>query len=203
MRQSHKKDYEGMENHVLVEKCKENDTIALEILLKRHERIIYNTLYHLDPCRMDTNDLVQEVLYKIARNVKNIRNPKTFKYWVNQIIMNLFYDTLRKKTRTIKTISIDSPIVNKDKEDIFPGIDVPDTAQKPCESTLASELDVVIKKAIAELPEQFKTVIVLRELQGLSYEDIASLTGTNIGTVKSRLARARSKLQQLIKPYIN
>lgn len=203
MKHGHKKDYESMEIHTLVERCRENDTLALEVLLKRHERIIYNTLYHLDPCRMDTNDLVQEVLYKIARNIRNIRNPKTFKYWVNQIVMNLFYDTLRKKTRTIQTISIDAPIVNKDKEETYAGIDVPDTAQKPCESSLGTELDIIIKKAIAELPEQFKTVIVLRELQGLSYEDIASLTGTNIGTVKSRLARARSKLQQLIKPYLN
>ena len=67
---------------------------------------------------------------------------------------------------------------------------------------LGSELDKKIKQAIENLPEQFRLVIVLRELQGLSYEEIAEITKTNIGTVKSRLARARAKLQEQIKPYL-
>ena len=69
-------------------------------------------------------------------------------------------------------------------------------------SSKTTELDRKIHAAISDLPEQFRTIIVLREIQGLSYEEIASLTETNIGTVKSRLARARLKLQEVLEPYL-
>ncbi|MDD3149908.1 MAG: sigma-70 family RNA polymerase sigma factor [Candidatus Gastranaerophilales bacterium] len=197
------KNYSDLEVYELVEKCQLDDKQALEELLRRHEKIIYSTLYHLDPKREDIADLVQEVLVKVAKNVKKIRNPKTFKYWLNQIIMNLFYDELRKKTRKIQTISMDTAFVNKLEDEIPQGFDVEDMAKKPHEEILGGELDEIIKKGIDELPEQFRIVTVLRELQGLSYEEIAQLTGTNIGTVKSRLARARAKLQEIIKPYLS
>lgn len=182
-------------------KCQQDDRLALEELVKRNERNIYNTLYHLDPNRSDLADLTQEVLFRMARSVKNLRNPGTFKFWLNQIITNLFYDELRRKTRRLATISMDVPYAESDS-DIQAAREIPDIAKIPEERTLGSELDNHIKEAIENLPEQFRIVVVLRELQGLSYDEIAEITKSNIGTVKSRLARARSKLQEQIKPYL-
>jgi RNA polymerase sigma-70 factor (ECF subfamily) len=89
-----------------------------------------------------------------------------------------------------------------DSEGHNPTQDIPDRRTLPDTGVLNAELDQKIHDAIASLPEQFRMMIVLREIQGLSYEEIASLTDSNLGTVKSRLARARLKLQEMLKPYL-
>ena len=174
---------------------------ALEELVKRNQKIVYISLYQLAPERNDLQDLTQEVLLRMCRSIKSLRNVKTFKYWLNRIVTNLFYDELRKKSRRIKPISMDEPQFEDDGYNSTR--DIPDKEAMPQELALNSELDRKIQAAISELPEQFRTIIVLRELQGLSYEEIASLTDTNIGTVKSRLARARGRLQEVLKPYLD
>ena len=81
-------------------------------------------------------------------------------------------------------------------------IHIPDKKCKPLEKCLSNELDNVIKKEMQQLPDYFRIPIVLRELQGLSYDEIAQITKTNVGTVKSRISRARSRLQEGLKDYI-
>jgi RNA polymerase sigma-70 factor (ECF subfamily) len=174
---------------------------ALEELVLRHQKLIYISLYQLAPERNDITDLTQDVLLRMCRSIKSLRSPKTFKAWLNRIITNLFYDELRKAPRQLKTLSLDEPVYEQD-ESPGPARDIPDTHELPDQRALDSELDVQIQKAIQNLPEQFRMMIVLREIQGLSYEEIASLTDTNIGTVKSRLARARLKLQEVLGPYL-
>jgi RNA polymerase sigma-70 factor (ECF subfamily) len=191
-----------MDTTELIEKCQHGDNLAVEELIRRNEKVVYSTLYHLDPKRTDIADIAQEVLFRMARGIKNLKKPATFKFWLNQIITNLFYDELRRKTRRVATISIDAPYKTNGEEEINPSRDIADTAKMPEEATLNKELDEVIKDSIKNLHEQFRIVIILREMQGLSYEEIADITKTNIGTVKSRLSRAREKLQQSIKPYL-
>lgn len=174
---------------------------ALEELVARHQKLVYVTLYQLAPERQDITDLTQEVLLRMCRSIRSLRNPKTFKYWLNRIITNLFYDELRKAPRQLRTISLDEPVY-EDDDDHAPARDIPDSNAVPERLALNTELDEKIQQAIRNLPEQFRTIIVLREIQGLSYEEIASLTDTNIGTVKSRLARARLKLQEVLEPYL-
>lgn len=80
--------------------------------------------------------------------------------------------------------------------------DIPDSSLLPDEKILNKEISDVIRQAMLRLPEQFRTAIVLREVEGLSYDEIAVITQTEMGTVKSRIARGRTKLQELLKPYI-
>lgn len=202
MKHKFKEVYRNMEMRELVERSQQGDHIALEELVRRNEKIIYNTFYHLDPNRTDIPDLVQEVLFRMTKSVKNLRNPATFKFWLNQIITNLFYDELRRKTKRLTTISLDTPVFESEEEQNSYTRDITDETKIPEERSLGSELDKTIKEAIDSLPEQFRVAIVLRELQGLSYEEIAELTNSSIGTVKSRLARARAKLQDQIKTYL-
>ena len=135
---------------------------------------------------------------RIAKNISNLKNPKHFKSWLNQIITHLYYDNLRKLYRSPDTISLDD-----DTEDL-PQIkfELPDKKCKPNEKCLAGELEKIIKSAIQALPNNFRVAIVLREFQGLSYEEIAQATNTSVGTVKSRISRARGKLQEDLKTYI-
>lgn len=196
-----KEDLRAASTEELVTKAQEGSMAALEQLLARYQKLVYVTLYQLAPERNDITDLTQEVLLRMCRSIKSLRNPKTFKYWLNRIITNLFYDELRKAPRQLRTISIDEPMYDDD-DDASPARDIPDRDEMPDKLALNSELDKKIQDAIQNLPEQFRTIIVLREIQGLSYEEIASLTETNIGTVKSRLARARLKLQEVLEPYL-
>ncbi len=194
----------NMSTEELVARAQQDDMRALEELVQRYQRSVYMTFYQLAPERSDIADLTQEALLRMCRSIKSVRNPKTFKYWLNRIITNLFYDELRKMPRQLRTVSIDEPLYEQENG---PGEgsqsrDIPDSSLLPEHAMLNSELDEKIREAIANLPEQFRTIIVLRELQGLSYEEIASLTHSNLGTVKSRLARARLKLQEAIAPYL-
>jgi len=198
---STKEDLRALSTEELVVEAQTGSMPALEQLVSRYQKLVYVTLYQLAPERNDITDLTQEVLLRMCRSIKSLRNPKTFKYWLNRIITNLFYDELRKTPRQLKTISLDEPVY-ENEEDQSPARDIPDASDMPDKQALNSELDRKIQQAIQNLPEQFRTIIVLREIQGLSYEEIASLTETNIGTVKSRLARARLKLQEVLEPYL-
>lgn len=185
----------------LVIKCQAGSTEAMEMLVKKHQRSVNALLYQLAPDWPDTSDLAQEVFIRVYRGIKSLRNPKTFRSWLNQIVINLFYDELRRRPRRLHTVSIDAPIEN-DGGDSDLVREIPDASLKPDEKTLVHELDHVIKKAMAQLPEQFRTAIVLRELHGLSYEEISESIGCELGTVKSRIARARGRLQEILTPYL-
>ena len=174
-----------------------NDYRALEELIKREQKNIFATFAYLSKTRENIADLTQEALMRMARGLANLRNPKFFKSWLNQIVTNLFYDELRKSVRKPPFISIDA----EPDENSF-SRQIPDPRHKPAEKVLSNELDNVIKTEIKNLPDHFRIAIILRELQGLSYEEIAEATHTTIGTVKSRIARARVKLQDGLKYYI-
>lgn len=181
----------------LVILSQKSDYKALEELIKREQKNIFATFSYLNKKRENVADLTQEALMRMARGLANLRNPKTFRSWLNQIVTNLFYDELRKINKKPQVISIDN---HSDENSI--GTQIPDYRHKPSEKAMSVELDKIIKNEIQNLPEHFRIAIILRELQGLSYDEIATATHTTIGTVKSRIARARIKLQDGLKHYI-
>lgn len=174
-----------------------SDYRALEELIKREQKNVFATFAYLSKKRENVADLTQEALMRMARGLANLKNPKTFKGWLNQIVTNLFYDELRKSTRKPQLVSLES-----EHDENSYTVQIPDSRHRPAEKAMSVELDKVIKNEIKNLPEHFRIAIVLRELQGLSYEEIANATHTTIGTVKSRIARARVRLQDGLKHYI-
>lgn len=178
-----------------------NDYDAIEELIKREQKNIYASFSYLGASNETISDLTQEALFRMSKNIKSLKNPKLFKSWLGQIITNLFYDELRKKQRYPDAVSIDS-FWNTDDENDNSILNICDTRLKPDEKIAGKELTEIIREMICALPEHFRIVIILRELQGLSYEEIADITKTNVGTVKSRIARARNKLQECLKPYL-
>lgn len=194
--------YSQKSDRDLVLACQRREPAAFEELVKRHQRTVYALLYQLAPDWTDTSDLAQEVFIRVWRNINNLRNPSSFRSWLTQIVTNIFYDELRKRPRKLPTVSMDEGI--GDDEDGSDGAtrDIADSSALPDENVLNKEVNEVIRAAMMKLPEQFRTSIVLREVEGLSYEEIAVLTKTEMGTVKSRIARARLKLQEMLKPYL-
>ncbi|MBO5947888.1 sigma-70 family RNA polymerase sigma factor [bacterium] len=191
------KNYKKLELTTLVIMAQNDDLKALEEIIKRVQNNVYVTLCYLEDRVLEPIDLTQEVLIKMASNIKKLKNPNVFKSWLNQITMRVFYDAMRKK--------VNKPImysISHNNEESEPVLDLPDKKKKPDEHILTSELDKKIKESIYNLPIPFRMPIILRELHGLSYGEIANSLNTNIGTVKSRIARARNKLQEELKPYI-
>ncbi len=196
--------YSQKSDRDLVLACQRREPAAFEELVKRHQRTVYALLYQLAPDWHDTSDLAQECFIRVWRSINNLRNPGAFRSWLTQIVTNLFYDELRKRPRRVATISMDESM--DDGSDETAGSvtrDIADNSAPPDERILSSELTGAIREAMTKLPEQFRTAIVLREIEGLSYEEIAILTKTEMGTVKSRIARARTKLQELLQPYLS
>lgn len=197
---ANKLQYKKMTIEELVVLSQQNDFKALEELIKREQKNIFATFSYLSRKRENIADMTQEALLRVAKNIQSLKNPKHFKSWLNQIVTNLFYDELRKNSRKPDIISIDE---ESDEDTNFSLKSIlPDKKCKPPEKCITAEMEEIIKKEIKELPEPFRVAIVLRELQGLSYEEIARATNSSVGTVKSRISRARLKLQNGLKAYI-
>lgn len=182
----------------LIKLAQNDDKLALEELVRRHQQQIYNSFSTLNP-QADLSDLTQEALVRMSKAIKKLKNPEKFNSWLNQIIHNLFYDSLRKKNRK-KEISISNPLLVEEESEFSQCLI--DEKKTPDENYSSCELKQKINQAINDLPPLFKTIILLREIDGMSYEEISDLTNLNIGTVKSRIARARLKLQKELEPYL-
>lgn len=194
-------DWRELSNTDLVRFAQQKNEQALNELLRRHKKTIINKLYRLAPDWKDTSDLEQEVQIRIWRFIGQLRNPDSFRTWLNQLVVNVFYDELRKRPRDYQIISLDEPFSGETPEESGTR-DVKDSSQQPDDKLLSEELSQVLEKAMSKISKPFRTVAVLRDVEGLSYEEIAQLTGTELGTVKSRIARARMKIQKQILPYL-
>lgn len=184
--------YKKREITTLITFAQQGDTKALEELIRRVQKNVFTMFSYLTYRRNDIADLTQEALVKMAKNIGSLNNPKTFKSWLNQIVTNTYYDYLKKNSGNPKIESNNNKLLEiKDKIGCEPG-----------EKCLFSEMEKLIKAALLSLPENLRIVIVLREYEGLSYHEIARITNTTLGTVKSRIARARLKLQNELKEFI-
>ncbi|MGK7872281.1 MAG: sigma-70 family RNA polymerase sigma factor [Xenococcaceae cyanobacterium] len=190
-------------NYDLILRCQEAsqpDRAAFAELLRRYQSHVEKILYHLAPDWQDHADLTQEVWIRVYRNIKRLKEPVKFKGWLSRIATNLFYDELRKRKRAVDPLSLDAPrIMDEGQMDWEIASDYP----SPDDDLTTREFYERLKLALADLPEAFRTTIVLREIEGMAYEEIAEMTGVSLGTVKSRIARARAKLQSVLQNYLD
>lgn len=194
---------EKISNYDLIVLCQADaqpDKTAFAELLRRYQSHLNRLFYHLAPDWQERADLSQEVWIRVYRNIHRLQEPAKFRGWLSRIATNLFYDELRKRKRVSPPLSLDAPRYVDDGEMSW---ELPDDAPSPDEDLATQEFYDRLQMAISELPETFRTTIVLREIEGLPYEDIAEMTGVSLGTVKSRIARARLKLQSVLQNYLD
>jgi RNA polymerase sigma-70 factor (ECF subfamily) len=173
---------------------------AFSELLRRYQSHVEKVLYHLAPDWSDRADLAQEVWIRVYRNVRRLQEPSKFRGWLSRIATNLFYDELRKRKRIHTPLSLDAPRSVDDGEMDW---EIASDDPGPTEDLMTREFYDQLREAIADLPEVFRTTIVLREIEGMAYEEIAEITGVSLGTVKSRIARARQRLQTQLENYLD
>jgi RNA polymerase sigma-70 factor (ECF subfamily) len=192
------------DTQTLVVKAKQGDRKAMEWLIRTQQRKIYATLAQLLPERQDVSDLTQDALIRMVRGLPNLQTPATFKVWLNRIVMNLFYDEMRKLPRQLPTVALEMTDADSDASDGQSQTrDIADHRDMPHQSTERKEMMGELMQALEKLEEPFRSAIVLKEVQGLSYDDIAEVMDTTLGTVKSRIARARMKLQASMSSYLS
>ena len=192
-----------LSNYDLILRCQEGiqpDREAFAELLHRYNSHVEKILYHLAPDWHDRADLAQEVWIRAYRKIKRVQEPAKFRGWLSRIATNLFYDELRKRKRVRHPLSLDAPRQMDDGEVEW---EVASDAPSPDEDLSKQEFYEQLRVAIADLPEAFRTTIVLREIEGMPYEEIAEVTGVSLGTVKSRIARARTRLQSVLQNYLD
>jgi RNA polymerase sigma factor (sigma-70 family) len=193
---------EKLSNYDLILRCQAGlrpDKTAFAELMRRYQSHVERVLYHLAPDWSDRSDLAQEVWIRVYRNVKRLQDPVKFRGWLSRITTNLFYDELRKRKRVRSPLSLDAPRQLSDGEMDW---ELPSDEPGPDEKLATREFYDQLREAIADLPEVFRVTIVLREIEGMAYEEIAEITGVSLGTVKSRIARARQRLQSQLQPYL-
>jgi len=194
---------EKLSNHDLILLCQSGfrpERAAFAELLRRYRSHVDRVLYHLAPDWEDRADLAQEVWIRVYRNIKRLNEPGKFRGWLSRITTNLFYDELRKRKRHQSPLSLDAPLNMEDGEIDW---EIASENPGPGETLVTDEFYEQLRIAIADLPEAFRTTIVLREIQGMAYEEIAEITGVSLGTVKSRIARARHRLQLELQAYLD
>ncbi len=187
----------------LVTRCQQGfqpDRLAFGELLRRHQSHVDRLLHHLAPDWQDRLDLAQEVWIRVYRYVHRLQEPAKFRSWLSRITTNLFYDELRRRRRHQKPLSLDAPLntadgtLDWDLEGHEPG---------PADTLATQEFYEHLQEGIRDLPEVFRSTIVLREIEGLAYEEIAQMQQISVGTVKSRIARARRRLQDHLAPFLS
>ncbi|GAB4170258.1 MAG: sigma-70 family RNA polymerase sigma factor [Calditrichia bacterium] len=162
---------------------------AFEELVRRYKDQLMNYVYRFVGNRTDAEDIVQETFLRVYKNKHYYKEIAKFSTWVYTIAGNLAKTELRRRKRK-KLLSV-SNIMKDDKD-----YDIPDTARNPESEVDGTIKESIIQNAIEKLPHRFKEVIVLRDVQGFSYEEISQILNIPLGTVKSRVNRGRLKLQE-------
>jgi RNA polymerase sigma factor, sigma-70 family len=183
----------------LLKRALKGDGDAFGDLIRKYENFVYNTVYHAIGNRDDAFDVSQEVFIKAYRALKNFRGDCKFSTWLYKIAMNASKDYIRDKSKH-RTVSLsdwtDDDISMKPPEIIEEAV-----TANPEESYERDEQRDAVRKAIANLSEDHRNVIVLRDIEGYSYEEIAEMLDIEVGTVKSRINRARNAVKENLKEW--
>ncbi|HTR78210.1 MAG TPA: sigma-70 family RNA polymerase sigma factor [Gemmatimonadaceae bacterium] len=172
---------------------------AFEELVHRYQTRLLNFIYRTIGDRERAEDLVQEVFIRVHRHIQRFDRSKKFSTWIYTIASNLSKNELRNRSRN--PLVLFQTMKNGWEEEERP-LQFEDTSARPDELYHRRHLRELVEETVARLPEHHREVFVLRELEGKSYEDIAAITNCNLGTVKSRLNRARSAFAAIIEPAL-
>jgi RNA polymerase sigma-70 factor (ECF subfamily) len=173
---------------------------AFSELVTRYQTRLLNFVYRTIGDREKAEDLVQEVFIRVYRHLHRFDRSKKFSTWVYTIASNLAKNELRNRSRNPLVLF---QTVQKNFQDEERPLQFEDTTSRPDDMYRKRHLREVVEESVAKLPEHHRHVFVLRELEGKSYEEIAEITECNLGTVKSRLNRARNSFAEIIAPYVD
>lgn len=194
---------------LLVERAQQNDDSAFAELVRRHERRVYNICYRMLGSEEEASEALQDAFLRAYQFIKKFKGKSSFYTWLYRIATNVCLTRLRKR----KTALVDS--FEKDevsgelrrRKPIFLSTDVlgdiPDASQNPERLVRQKELREALNQAVEELPTDFRSVVVLRDFEGLSNREVSKVLNLSVPAVKSRLHRGRLFLRNRLERYMN
>lgn len=178
----------------LVRQAQEGSMQAVDELVRTYQAPIFNLAYRMVNQHEEASDLTQEVFVKVYRAIRKFKGTARFSTWLYALALN----TCRSRRRRLRRIGFFEAVSLDERGDPEDGTshrEPADAGDLPDQAMAKHETREIVGRAIATLPEEFREAIVMRDMQGLSYEEIAGATGCSEGTVKSRLWRARAKVR--------
>jgi RNA polymerase sigma-70 factor (ECF subfamily) len=186
------------EEQLLVDRCRQGDRESFAQLMRLHERQIYNFTYRMLGDEEEAEDLTQDIFVAAFKGIRKFRGEAKFSTWLYRIALNQTRNRIKylsrrdffaKQSRRVQYRQ-ESPWENPDL--------LPDSAPTPEQWTLTKSMAAQVQECLNQIPPQARQILVMRDVQGFSYEELSEMLSLNPGTVKSRLHRARSALQQCL-----
>lgn len=186
--------------NALIEAHLRGDSRAFDQIVTRYQVRLLNFIYRMIGDRERAEDLVQEAFLRVYRHLDRFDRSRKFSTWVYTIASNLAKNELRNRSRSpLITLERARP---RDDDEMRP-LEFEDSASRPDDIYDRRNLKALVDETVAKLASHHREVFVLRELEGKSYEEIAEIMHCNLGTVKSRLNRARQSFAELIQPHLD
>lgn len=187
-----------MNENEIVQRARQGDKAAFEWLVNTYQDRVYSLTLRMCGNEDDAFDLSQDAFIKAWKGLESFRFDSAFSTWLFRLATNVCLDFLRsKKRRPVISLTV------ADDEDEETQFDIPDTRPNPEEAAILSEDRAALKEALGALDPDSRNIIILRVINDLSYEQIADILGIQVGTVKSRLSRARQKLKDKLSEIRN
>ena len=179
-----------------IERLKQGEASAFEVLISERSGEVYGLLYRLTENREEARDLTQETFLRAFQSIGTFRGDSDLRTWIYRIAINQARNRWRwwRRRRRESTISLDSSEVHGNQ----PLVETlrSEREKSPEQETLAHERERALRRALQSLSHSYRETVILRDIEGFTYEEIAETLGINVGTVKSRLARGRQELRQ-------
>jgi len=189
------------QDEALVRAIQAGDMAAFDQLVVKHKDKLFNMVYWFLADYQEANDCAQETFIKVFKSIKKFRSESSFSTWLYRIAINTCKNRLKSSAYRWKkkTVPLENP---ESSEQGNRSYEIQNDSPSPENKLEKKEMLMMIQKAVNALPEEQNRVIVLRDIQGLSYQEIVDITGLNLGTVKSRLARGRLEIKHRLKGRI-
>lgn len=178
-----------MDERELIARLQKRDEAAFEELIRQYEKKVYTLCFRMCGNSEDAEEAAQDAFLALWRGIDRFRQESTLSTWIYRLATNACIDTLRRRKKQSGSVSLDD-------EELF--VDAVDTSPQPQETVEHREAQKLLQEGLSTLPEEYRKVLILREIEGLSYTEIAESASIELGTVKSRISRGRSLLRNFL-----
>lgn len=178
-----------MDERELIARLQKRDEAAFEELIRQYEKKVYTLCFRMCGNSEDAEEAAQDAFLALWRGIDRFRQESSLSTWIYRLATNACIDTLRRRKKQSGSVSLDD-------EELF--VDAVDTSPQPQETVERREAQKLLQEGLSALPEEYRKVLILREIEGLSYTEIAESASIELGTVKSRISRGRSLLRNFL-----
>jgi len=193
----------SIDDATLVEKCRQGDSDAMERLIIKYQDRIYNVILRICANSDDAAELTQETFVKVIENISRFQGRSSFYTWAFRIAVNLTLNFRRRNNKlAVRSLEAQGKESGEHKKQLLREFLRDDDASDPAGLAQSKELCEIAVKALMRLDDAQRTVVVLRDIEGMNYAQIAGVLNIQLGTVRSRLSRARSNLRDIMEAFL-